>query len=247
MKIRSAAPARPLLRLLGAPQASSTDRSHAPPLRSRPAPRAGSRAPALAPAPGPRPSVPRFDPVAAPCRALERSAMSLFTVSRAPLGGPPRRAAAGAHADVGPGHAGAAAVRRHDVGPHGDHGAGDGASAAPRTGFLPCPAAARAPRRRRRRSRPAPQAFGTGSAIARQAVGAASNAMFGGSSGAAPAAQDGGPAAATQMQSTEVCEIDKNAFYQCLQTNNGQADKCSDLFNALSMCQENAKFSSANA
>ena len=49
------------------------------------------------------------------------------------------------------------------------------------------------------------------------------------------------------MASTDVCEIDKNAFYTCLKNNNGQADKCSDLFNALSMCQENAKFASQSA
>mmetsp|Transcript_21214 Transcript_21214/g.63315 ORF Transcript_21214/g.63315 Transcript_21214/m.63315 type:complete len:95 (-) Transcript_21214:62-346(-) len=86
-------------------------------------------------------------------------------------------------------------------------------------------------------------AFGTGSAVARQAVGAASGAMFGGSSSAPADA----PAAATQMapSSPEVCDVDKRAFYQCLQNSGGQAEKCSDLFRALSMCQENAKFASA--
>jgi hypothetical protein len=107
------------------------------------------------------------------------------------------------------------------------------------TGF-----AARAGPRFSARDRAPPQAFGTGSAIARQAVGAASSAMFGGGSSAP--AQDAQPAAAsTQMASNDVCEIDKNAFYTCLHNNNGQADKCSELFSALSMCQENAKFSAS--
>ena len=49
---------------------------------------------------------------------------------------------------------------------------------------------------------------------------------------AAPAAQD-------------VCAVDKRAFYQCLETSNGDASRCQELFNNLSMCQENAKWQSA--
>merc|ERR1712091_468647 len=78
-------------------------------------------------------------------------------------------------------------------------------------------------------------AFGTGSSIARGAVGAAGDALFGGSSqqaAAAPATQD-------------VCAVDKRAFYQCLETSNGDASRCQELFNQLSMCQENAKWQSA--
>ena len=87
-----------------------------------------------------------------------------------------------------------------------------------------------------------------GSAVARQAVGAVGGMFGGGGSDSAPAgaATDGGPAASTQMASTgEACEVDKSAFYACLKGNAGEADKCSDLFNALSMCQENAKYSSS--
>ena len=79
-------------------------------------------------------------------------------------------------------------------------------------------------------------AFGTGSSIARGAVGAAGDALFGGSASEQAAAA---PAAA------DACAVDKRAFYQCLETSNGDADKCSELFRALSMCQENAKWASA--
>ena len=79
-------------------------------------------------------------------------------------------------------------------------------------------------------------AFGTGSSIARGAVGAAGDALFGGSSeqAAQPAAQQAAAAPAAQ----DVCAVDKRAFYQCLQNSGGQAEKCSDLFTALSMCQQ---------
>ena len=86
-------------------------------------------------------------------------------------------------------------------------------------------------------------AFGTGSSIARGAVGAAGDALFGGSSeqAAQPAAQQAAAAPAAQ----DVCAVDKRAFYQCLETSNGDASRCQELFNQLSMCQENAKWQSA--
>ena len=86
-------------------------------------------------------------------------------------------------------------------------------------------------------------AFGTGSSIARGAVGAAGDALFGGSSeqAAQPAAQQ----AAAAPAAAGVCDVDKKAFYQCLETSNGDASRCQELFNALSMCQENAKWASA--
>ena len=67
-------------------------------------------------------------------------------------------------------------------------------------------------------------AFGTGSSIARGAVGAAGDALFGGSSeqAAQPAAQQAAAAPAAQ----DACAVDKRAFYQCLETSNGDADKC---------------------
>ena len=87
-------------------------------------------------------------------------------------------------------------------------------------------------------------AFGTGSSIARGAVGAAGDALFGGSASdqaAQPAAQQAAAAPAAQ----DVCAVDKRAFYQCLETSNGDASRCQELFNNLSMCQENAKWQSA--
>merc|ERR1712091_726863 len=86
-------------------------------------------------------------------------------------------------------------------------------------------------------------AFGTGSSIARGAVGAAGDALFGGSSeqAAQPAAQQAAAAPAAQ----EACAVDKRAFYQCLETSNGDASRCQELFNQLSMCQENAKWSAS--
>ena len=87
-------------------------------------------------------------------------------------------------------------------------------------------------------------AFGTGSSIARGAVGAAGDALFGGSASdqaAQPAAQQAAAAPAAQ----EVCAVDKRAFYQCLETSKGDASRCQELFQALSMCQENAKWQSA--
>ena len=67
--------------------------------------------------------------------------------------------------------------------------------------------------------------------------------MFGGGQAAAPA--EAAHQAAAAPAAAGACEVDKKAFYTCLQNSNGEADKCSDLFNALSMCQENAKWQSA--
>ena len=56
---------------------------------------------------------------------------------------------------------------------------------------------------------------------------------------ASPLTGDAPPAA------EDVCAVDKRAFYQCLETSNGDASRCQELFNNLSMCQENAKWQSA--
>jgi hypothetical protein len=83
-------------------------------------------------------------------------------------------------------------------------------------------------------------AFGAGSSMARQAVGS----LFGGGSeehAAQPAAQTAAPASNV----ADACAVDKRAFYQCLETSNGDAGKCDEMFRALSSCQENAKWASA--
>lgn len=78
-------------------------------------------------------------------------------------------------------------------------------------------------------------AFGTGSAMAHRAVGAAAESLFGGKEVTNVTASE---VAATPVAS--VCGPDKDAFYSCLQTND--AEKCQNLFQALQACQENAQF-----
>eukprot|EP00536_Pseudo-nitzschia_multiseries_P014058 jgi/Psemu1/310551/fgenesh1_kg.651_\ len=84
-------------------------------------------------------------------------------------------------------------------------------------------------------------AFGTGSAIAHQAVGAAVGAMTGGGSSghsdqaAAPAAQQPQMAASGD---NGVCFNDKQLFFDCLKANNGDANSCSFLYEQLQNCQK---------
>lgn len=90
-------------------------------------------------------------------------------------------------------------------------------------------------------------AFGTGSAIAHRAVGAAANAMSGGGGEeAAPADQQyeqqmGAPAAAAQQQSglQGPCAYDKEMFFDCLKVNRGDQEACSFLYQQLQSCQRN--------
>mmetsp|Transcript_22532 Transcript_22532/g.48981 ORF Transcript_22532/g.48981 Transcript_22532/m.48981 type:complete len:160 (+) Transcript_22532:148-627(+) len=84
-------------------------------------------------------------------------------------------------------------------------------------------------------------AFGTGSAIAHQAVGAAVGAMSGGGSSgsseqaAAPAPQQQQLAAPAD---NGVCASDKSLFFDCLKANNGDANSCSFLYEQLQNCQK---------
>ena len=87
-------------------------------------------------------------------------------------------------------------------------------------------------------------AFGTGSAIAHQAVGAAVGAMSGGSS----SDQQAAPADQQQQQQQQqpmaaagdggVCVNDKTMFFDCLKVNNGDAQACSFLYEQLQQCQQ---------
>ena len=66
-------------------------------------------------------------------------------------------------------------------------------------------------------------AFGTGSSIARgrrRRRGRALRRLL--EQAAQPAAQQAAAAPAAQ----DACAVDKRAFYQCLETSNGDADKC---------------------
>lgn len=80
-------------------------------------------------------------------------------------------------------------------------------------------------------------AFGTGSAIARHAVGAVVDSFSdkGSSAPAAPA-----PAAATNAAARAPagpCQIDQTAFLQCMQQNSSNISACDFYYNALQQCQ----------
>eukprot|EP01036_Dinobryon_divergens_P036003 gene36003-46776_t len=77
-------------------------------------------------------------------------------------------------------------------------------------------------------------AFGTGSAIAREAVGA----VMGGSRSAAPPAQQAAPAPQTPSYSgPAACEMDHREFLACLQRNSSNSSSCGSYYSALQQCQ----------
>ena len=82
-------------------------------------------------------------------------------------------------------------------------------------------------------------AFGTGSAIAHQAVGAMAGSFGGGGgSEAAPEAQASAPAMDQQQQQVQgACGNDKTMFFECLQINKGDQQACSFLYENLQQCQ----------
>lgn len=84
-------------------------------------------------------------------------------------------------------------------------------------------------------------AFGTGSAIAHRAVGAAASAMSGGGGveGGQPleAASANDYQQQQQPQLTGACANDKQMFYECLQMNKGDQQACSFLYDQLKQCQ----------
>ena len=80
-------------------------------------------------------------------------------------------------------------------------------------------------------------AFGTGSALAREAVGSVMGAFGSKDKETAPAAA---PAPAQQYNapvSGGVCEFDRQAFMNCLRDNQNNASNCDSYFNALQACQ----------
>jgi hypothetical protein len=80
-------------------------------------------------------------------------------------------------------------------------------------------------------------AFGTGSAIAREAVGS----IFGGSSSASAPAAAAPPSPAVappvSMAPSGPCELDLKALQSCLQQNPSNASTCDHYFSALQACQ----------
>ena len=82
-------------------------------------------------------------------------------------------------------------------------------------------------------------AFGTGSAVARAAVGS----MFGGSSGgskeeapAAPAPEAPSPYAPSSS-GYDSCEVDTKAFMNCINENNGSSTNCDFYYTAMQACK----------
>jgi len=88
-------------------------------------------------------------------------------------------------------------------------------------------------------------AFGTGSAIAHRAVGAAAGALTGGGDApAAPAAEAPAyqPTPDQQPASSVLqgpCASDKEMFFDCLKVNRGDQEACSFLQQQLQACQRN--------
>mmetsp|Transcript_44319 Transcript_44319/g.67879 ORF Transcript_44319/g.67879 Transcript_44319/m.67879 type:complete len:154 (-) Transcript_44319:205-666(-) len=84
-------------------------------------------------------------------------------------------------------------------------------------------------------------AFGTGSAIAHRAVGAAAGAMGGGGGDEAAPVEIGGDQQYQQQQQQQqlqgACAPDKQMFFECLQINRGDQQACSFLYDTLQQCQ----------
>lgn len=81
-------------------------------------------------------------------------------------------------------------------------------------------------------------AFGTGSAVAHRAVGAAAGALSGdggGEQGQYEVQQQ--PGVDMQQQLQGPCAQDKQMFYECLQVNKGDQQACSFLYEQLQQCQ----------
>ena len=70
-------------------------------------------------------------------------------------------------------------------------------------------------------------AFGTGSALAREAVGS----IFGGHGSSAPA-----PAAVASAPPS-ACDLDLKSFQSCMQQNANNSSLCDSYYNALQACQ----------
>jgi len=83
-------------------------------------------------------------------------------------------------------------------------------------------------------------AFGTGSAIAHQAIGAV---MGGGGSSAPAEQQQEAPAPVLEQQQQQqlqgACANDKSMFFDCLKVNRGDQEACSFLYENLQSCQNN--------
>lgn len=87
-------------------------------------------------------------------------------------------------------------------------------------------------------------AFGTGSAIAHRAVGAVADSFSGGGD-KAPAPQQTAPqppsyATAPSSTSSDKCDMDLQAFNNCMKDNKGSVQACDFYFQALQQCQNSS-------
>ncbi len=91
-----------------------------------------------------------------------------------------------------------------------------------------------------------------GSSIAHRAVGTVANSFSGGSSEEAPLPPEQGAYETNQFQQQQMppqqnpinngpCGTDQVAWTNCLQSNNGDLEACTHLYDALQACQINAK------
>ncbi len=93
-------------------------------------------------------------------------------------------------------------------------------------------------------------AFGTGSSLAHRAVGAVTNS-FGGGGGEEIAPEHGAYEQQSVYQqqlppqqnpvNNGPCGADQVAWTTCLQSNNGDLESCTQLYDALQACQVNTK------
>jgi hypothetical protein len=87
-------------------------------------------------------------------------------------------------------------------------------------------------------------AFGTGSAMAHQAVGAAVGSMSGGGGGHEAPQEQAMPAQGQGMQQQQSiggeCGQDKTMFYECLNHNKGDQQACHFLYEQLQQCQQSS-------
>ena len=79
-------------------------------------------------------------------------------------------------------------------------------------------------------------AFGAGSAVAHQAVGAAASALSGSGSKEAPA-----PVAPAAQASGGYCDLHNEDLMACLKQPGADASACQPYFEALQACQDQAK------
>merc|ERR1712137_14824 len=80
-------------------------------------------------------------------------------------------------------------------------------------------------------------AFGTGSAIAHRAVGAAAGAMSGGGESDQQPVEVAGQYQQAPQMIQGACSNDKQMFFECLQVNRGDQQACSFLYDQLQQCQ----------